>query len=103
MALETHPGDVIAFDLYLFHSSRGGNDRLAWSIEYRPWPGLFDPTLLRAVRGAVVDAFDFSHKDYDRVRWPTWSQWVRGARGVPSRQTALQCLELTGALSEEDH
>jgi hypothetical protein len=102
VALETGPGDVIAFDLYLFHSSQGGSARLAWSIEYRPWPGLGDTPRLRAVRQAVVEAAEFSHKDYDRAQWPTWSQWARGARNVPSRRSAVQLLELMGSLSEED-
>jgi len=61
-ALETSPGDVIAFDLHLFHSSAGGCNRLAWTIEYLPWPGLGDPARLASVRARVVDIVDYDHE-----------------------------------------
>ncbi len=59
VVLETEPGDVIAFDVHLFHASAGGDKRLAWTIEYLPWPGLGDPERLRVVRDLVVDAVEF--------------------------------------------
>ncbi len=100
IALETEPGDVIAFDRHLFHASRGGCNRLAWTIEYLPWPGLGDPASLEAVRHAVVDAVDHDHLGYDAERWPTWREWAAGARHVPSRQTALERLRLLGVVDE---
>lgn len=36
--LETTPGDLIAFDLKLFHASFGGRDRRQWAVEYFAWP-----------------------------------------------------------------
>lgn len=102
VVLETEPGDVIAFDLHLLHSSAGGDKRLAWTIEYLPWPGLGDAERLQVVRDLVVDGAEFDHEDYDRERWPTWREWVAGARSVPSRQVALERLRLLGVLGEED-
>lgn len=96
VALETEPGDVIAFDLHLFHSSVGGSDRLAWSIEYLTWPGLGNRARLRLLRDMVLEAADYSQQGYDRRRWPVWEHWVRGATDIPSRQTAVQRLELAG-------
>lgn len=98
VVLETTPGDVIAFDLHLFHASAGGDRRLAWTIEYLPWPGVGDPERLRLVRDLVVDTVEFDHEGYDRERWPTWREWAAGARAVGSRQVALERLRLLGVL-----
>ena len=98
VVLETEPGDVIAFDLHLYHSSAGGDRRLAWTIEFLPWPGLSDPGRLRLVRDLVVDTADFGDEGYDRERWPTWREWAAGARRVPSRQVAVERLRLLGVL-----
>jgi hypothetical protein len=100
IALATAPGDVIAFDLHLFHSSAGGSNRLAWTIEYLPWPGLGDPVRLAAVGAAVVNIVDYDHKGYDRERWPTWRDWAANARDRPSRQTAVERLRLLGVLGD---
>jgi hypothetical protein len=102
VVLETEPGDVIAFDLHRYHSSAGGDRRLAWRIEYLPWPGLADPQRLRLVRDLVVDTVDFDHEGYDRQRWPTWREWAAGARAVPSRQVAVERLRLLGVRGEGD-
>ncbi len=102
VVLETEPGDVIAFDLHLFHSSVGGERRLAWTIEYLPWPGLGDPERLRVVRDLIVDTAEFDHEGYDRERWPTWREWAAGARAVPSRQVAVERLRLLGVLAGGD-
>lgn len=99
-ALDTEPGDVIAFHRHLFHASSGGSKRLAWTIEYLPWPGLGDPARLEAVRHAVADLVHHDHLGYDAERWPTWREWAAGARQVPSRQTALERLRLLGVVGE---
>jgi len=102
MALETEPGDVIAFNVHLFHSSVGGHNRLAWSIEYLPWPGLGDADRMAIVRRSVIDTVGYDHEGYDRDQWPTWREWVAGARGIASRETAVQRLRLLGVLGEGD-
>lgn len=100
--LTTRPGDVVAFDLHLLHSSVGGTRRLAWSIEYFPWPGLADPGRCRAVGALVTDASNVDDGRYDPERWPTWREWVRGAPASASRATAVQRLRLLGVLSDAD-
>jgi hypothetical protein len=102
VVLETSPGDVIAFDLHLFHASAGGDKRLAWTIEYLPWPGLGDRERLRAVRDLVVDAAEFDHEDFDTQRWPAWREWAAGAREIPSRRLAVERLQLLGVLGAEE-
>jgi hypothetical protein len=102
VVLETHPGDVVAFDVHLFHASAGGEKRLAWTIEHLPWPGLGDPHRIGVVRELIADAVDYDHEVYDRERWPTWREWVAGARSIPSRHLAVQRLRLLGVLGHED-
>jgi Phytanoyl-CoA dioxygenase (PhyH) len=102
IVLPTDPGDAIAFDLHLLHSSIGGGHRLAWSIEYVPWPGLADADRLRLVRDYVVDSSDYTDEGYDADRWPTWREWAAGATADrPSRRTAVDRLELLGVLTED--
>jgi Phytanoyl-CoA dioxygenase (PhyH) len=96
VVLETRPGDVIAFDVHLFHASAGGGNRLAWTIEYLPWPGINNAKRLRGVRDLVIDAADYG--GYDRERWPAWREWAAGARRIPSRGLALERLRLLGVL-----
>ena len=102
VALETEPGDVIAFNVHLFHSSDGGHNRLAWTIEYLPWPGLVDANRMALVRRSVIETVDYEPEGYDRDLWPTWREWVAGARGIASRETAVQRLRLLGVLGEGD-
>ena len=93
-AVETDPGDVIAFHRHLFHSSDGGSKRLAWTVEYLPWPGVGDPARLEAVRRAVVDAVDHDHLGYEAERWPTWREWAAasaGCRPARRRSSASAC------------
>ncbi|MFC6881242.1 MULTISPECIES: phytanoyl-CoA dioxygenase family protein [Actinomadura] len=92
-ALETEPGDVIAFHPRLFHASEGGGTRLAWRIGYLPWPGIADAEAMAAVRYLVADTADGD--GYDRDRWPAWREWADGPRS-PSRQVAVERLELLG-------
>jgi hypothetical protein len=95
VVLPTRPGDVLAFDLHLRHSSVGGGRRLAWTIEYLPWPGLADPERLRVVRDLAEDTVD----DVDPDHWPTWREWVAGAAEAPaSRSVAIERLRLLGVL-----
>jgi Phytanoyl-CoA dioxygenase (PhyH) len=95
VVLATQPGDVLAFDLHLRHSSVGGGRRLAWTIEYLPWPGLDDPARMRLVRHLVEDTVD----DVDPERWPTWSEWAAGTPTAPgSRDVAVARLQLLGVL-----
>ena len=55
LALDTEPGDVIAFDVALLHSSSGGENRLAWTIEYLPWPGLGDRERMEVFQSPEIE------------------------------------------------
>jgi hypothetical protein len=99
--VESEPGDVIAFDMHLFHASVGGTNRLAWTIDYLPWPGIGDVDRMRVVRDLLIDSVEFAHEDYDWQRWPTWSEWESSAVGIPSRGVAVERLRLLGVLAGE--
>ncbi|MEO8695124.1 MAG: phytanoyl-CoA dioxygenase family protein [Acidimicrobiales bacterium] len=59
LAIETEPGDVIAFDEHLCHSSRGGTNRRQWRVDF-----VADPT--DATEEAAV-------RDYfERLYVPGW-------------------------------
>ncbi|GAA2577069.1 phytanoyl-CoA dioxygenase family protein [Actinomadura fulvescens] len=94
--LETEPGDVLAFDVHLRHSSKGGHKRLAWSIEYLEWPGIVDEDRKRLVCDLIDTDADHSDEGFDQDRWPVWREWAAGASGRPSRLTALERLQLLG-------
>ena len=95
VSLPTEPGDVLAFDVHLRHSSVGGGRRLAWSIEYLPWPGLADPEAMRVVRELVDDTVD----DVEPERWTKWREWAAGASAaLRSRQVAVDRLRLVSVL-----
>ena len=97
VVLPTRPGDVLAFDLHLRHSSVGGGRRPAWTIEYLPWPGLADPERMQVVRDLVEDTVD----DVDPDRWPAWREWVAGVSAAPaSRAVAVERLQLLGVLDQ---
>jgi hypothetical protein len=100
--VESAPGDVVAFDVHLLHASAGGTNLVAWTIQYLPWPGVADADRMRAVRDLTLDAVEFDHESYDRDRWPTWREWVAGASGIASRQTAVERLELLGVLTDDN-
>lgn len=103
ISLETAPGDVIAFDRHLLHSSAGGSNRLAWTVEYLPLPGLGDHSRLTAVAAAVVDIVDivdYERRPDDRHRCPIWRDWAASAPHLPSRHTAVERLRLLGVLDD---
>ena len=87
VVLETEPGDVIAIDAHLFHSSAGGSSRLAWTIEYLPWPGLGDEPQLKAARDYIDAVFDSG-----------WDEWAAASDAPESRNAAIQRLRLLGVL-----
>jgi ectoine hydroxylase-related dioxygenase (phytanoyl-CoA dioxygenase family) len=99
VVVETEPGDVVAFHAHLMNCAQGGIPRLAWTIDYLPWPGLGRQDQIGVVRDLVRDAAEFSHESYDRDRWPAWREWAAGAAHIPSRAVALERLELLGVLT----
>jgi hypothetical protein len=99
VVVETQPGDAVMFHAHLFNCARGGAPRLAWTIDYLPWPGLGDPDRMRLVRDLTLDDVEFDHEDYDRDRWPVWREWAAGAAMSQSRALAIERLKLLGVLA----
>lgn len=102
VAVETQPGDVVAFHSHLRNCAQGGTPRLSWTIDYHQWPGLGNRERLDAVRDLVLDGVEFDHEDYDRDRWPVWREWMADADRVPSRGVAVERLGLLGVLPAPD-
>lgn len=98
VVVETEPGDVVAFHAHLMNCAQGGTPRLSWTIDYLPWPGIADPDRMAAVRAMAADDVEFDHEDYDRERFPVWTEWAAGAESVPSRAIAVERLRLLGVL-----
>ena len=97
VALETQPGDVIAFDAHLFHGSVGGARRLAWTVEYLPWPGLGDAERMGAVRDYVDVVVPGGPVGGEAGAAAAWAEWAADpATSRPSRQVAIQRLRLLG-------
>jgi Phytanoyl-CoA dioxygenase (PhyH) len=102
VVVETEPGDVVAFHAHLMNCAQGGTPRLAWTIDYLPWPGLGRKEQMEVVRDLVRDSAEFNHEDYDRDRWPVWRDWVASAAQTPSRAIARERLDILGVLTEAD-
>jgi Phytanoyl-CoA dioxygenase (PhyH) len=96
VAVESHPGDIVAFDLHTFHASFGGRDRLAWAIEYLAIPEDED------ARGKVLrwmsDAFEQSFHGFDRERYPVWRDWMANEASDPRRFAVIERLRSAGIL-----
>ena len=101
VAVETQPGDVIAFELHTFHGSFGGRDRLAWAVEFLAVPEDEEgrAKTLRWLSGAFEQGF----RGFDRERYPVWRDWAenptrdRRRAEVIERMRALGVWDMPGA------
>ncbi|HEX6344826.1 phytanoyl-CoA dioxygenase family protein [Umezawaea sp.] len=85
LALDSTPGDVIAFDVNLWHASLSGRDRLQWSASYAAVPR--DDRETAAVRDYVVSFLGAGH-EYDTEHYPYFDpDWSRP--DAPSYARAL--------------
>jgi len=94
VAVETQPGDVVAFDLHTFHASVGGSDRLAWAIEY-----LAEPTSVEEREKTLrwlADAFEQGFRGFDRDRYPTWRDWLADPRRQSRRRQMIERMRAAG-------
>jgi len=94
VAVETQPGDVIAFDLHTFHASVGGRDRLAWAIEYVAEPAS-DEEHDKTLRW-LADAFEQGFRGFDRERYPTWRDWLTNPSDHPRRAQMIERMRAAG-------
>jgi Phytanoyl-CoA dioxygenase (PhyH) len=91
----TRPGDVVAFDLHIFHGSFGGRDRLAWATEYVAAPGTEEDRV--KVCRWMTDSFEQRGRGFDHTRYPVWQDWLTGAPG-PRRAVVIERLRAAGIL-----
>ncbi|GAA4964765.1 hypothetical protein HD597_003595 [Nonomuraea thailandensis] len=74
----TNPGDVIAFDVHLWHASIGGRDRRQWSVSYAAEPA--DEAGRSAVRDYLLSFLDVGHP-YDLDTYPYFDpEWAHPPR-----------------------
>ena len=78
LAIETEPGDVIAFDEHLVHGSTGGGARRQWRIDFIGDP--LDRTEEASVRSYFARIFDTGWDGgYDVERFPSYGPSWRSA------------------------
>jgi phytanoyl-CoA dioxygenase PhyH len=95
-AADTAPGDVIAFDLHVWHASTGGRDRLAWTAVYQRCPetGAECDQTLRSMH----DSFEQAFRRFDRTRYPLWRDWLADADAHPRRAIVVERMRNAGIL-----
>jgi Phytanoyl-CoA dioxygenase (PhyH) len=93
---ETEPGDVVAFDVHTRHATRGGRDRLAWTISYQRYPR----TDLERQRchHSILDGFEQAFRGFDRERYPIWRDWLADAGAHPGRGAVIERMRAAGLL-----
>jgi hypothetical protein len=93
--IATVPGDIIAFDEHLWHSSTGGGARRQWRVDFVVDPADGDE-LLRTYFAAVFQpGWDGG---YDVDRYPSYGlSWQRSGRPWADRLGALGVYELADA------
>jgi Phytanoyl-CoA dioxygenase (PhyH) len=95
-AAGTSPGDVIAFDLHIWHASTGGRDRLAWTSIYQRCPETSEERD-RTLR-SMQDSFEQAFRGFDRDRYPVWRDWFGGAARHPRRAALIMRMRQAGIL-----
>jgi Phytanoyl-CoA dioxygenase (PhyH) len=93
---DTSPGDVIAFDLHIWHASFGGRDRLAWTAVYQRCPET-EPERERTLR-SVHDSFEQAFRGFDTGRYPVWRDWLADAAAHSRRAGVIERMRHTGIL-----
>lgn len=93
---DTSPGDVIAFDLHVWHASIGGRDRLAWTSVYRRCPR--DGEERSRTLRSVEDSFEQAFRGFDRDRYPVWRDWLGDAARHPRRAPVIARMRHAGVL-----
>ncbi len=96
VAVDSQPGDVVAFDLHTFHATFGGRDRLAWAIEYLAVPE--DEDSEAKVLKWMTDAFEQSSRGFDRDRYPVWRDWLASGGNHARRRAVIDRLRSAGIL-----
>jgi hypothetical protein len=90
--VDTSPGDVVAFHSELLHSSFGGAERLAWNVQYLPYPSAGDVAACRDVAHLVRLHAGTANGD----RSTAWDEWAADAHLSESRAIAVERLRRLG-------
>ncbi|HLM64349.1 MAG TPA: phytanoyl-CoA dioxygenase family protein [Acidimicrobiales bacterium] len=95
-AIETVPGDVIAFDEHLLHASFGGVGRRQWRVDFLADPDAAEVARLRGYLATIFDpAWD---SGYDAGRYPSYgAAWLRWPRPWVERLRELGVYTLAAA------
>jgi hypothetical protein len=96
VAVDTDPGDMIAFDPRTLHSSTGGTHRLAWNVDYAALPDTADHEHRKRTRELVLELSSWPHP----ARWPTWDEWTSTRPRTPARDQAIGRLLAIGAIED---
>jgi ectoine hydroxylase-related dioxygenase (phytanoyl-CoA dioxygenase family) len=96
VAVETDPGDVVAFDPRVLHSSTRGHQRLAWNADYAALPDPSDLACRDRTRELVLELSSWPHPD----RWPVWDEWIAQRPRSTQRAEAIGRLVAIGAIEE---
>ncbi len=74
-AIETEPGDVVAFDEHLVHGSQGGTERRQWRADFVVDPKTGDEkTQVESYFGQIFDAWQRTAQ-YDASRYPSYGPY----------------------------
>jgi hypothetical protein len=94
VALETRPGDIIAFDEHLFHASAGGDERLQWRVDFVRAPT--SPAEQDAVRAYFCGLFPPDWDGgYDVDHYPSYGEhWLASGRAAVRELRDLGVYEL---------
>jgi hypothetical protein len=94
VVVSTVPGDVIAFDEHLFHSSAGGHDRRQWRVDFVADP--VGPDEEVTVRSYFAGIFPLEWDGgYDVDRYPSYGEeWRRSGRPWTDRLRQLGVYQL---------
>ncbi|OCC10561.1 phytanoyl-CoA dioxygenase family protein [Streptomyces sp. PTY087I2] len=98
VVLDTVPGDVLVFDVHLWHASLFGRDRDQWSLSYAARPRT--PEATAAVHAYIASFLGAGHT-YDREEFPYYDpDWL--SPGRPTFATAMSEIGLFDQLRTAD-
>jgi hypothetical protein len=92
---DSEPGDAVIFDVHTWHASRGGPNRLAWTVGYLVVPDDCQGRRRRLLR-YEADHHDQTGHGFDRHQYPFWRDWIALATSNPGRAVAVARLRQHG-------
>jgi len=93
VALEPLPGDLVAFDLRLWHCNRGRGPRNQWTATYLTVPR--EPDEEAATRAWLREGENYDKCELGRRRWLN-VDWIRSQRANPRWSRWIDSMEALG-------